>query len=633
MEKVLTSLMAQHNNIEIPVKRYTRVDFTALRYKLNRLSDADIYSRLYNENDLYERGINSPHQLGEWLDELRDSLIERARLVNPLVSRNLEDARKFNRWPKAVVDFIINAGEKDQAQPKLDDSVAIWLKPVVSKILRDEGIVRLADLKSCIEKRGSGWWRPVPRIGPGKARAIERWLDAKSATLGRLARLPEKVPDNLVTLTPDGPQPLIPLERLQAVVSSLDGSQGLNRNHKFCLISAHNDLDAVWAYLYRYKGREKTLRAYQKELERFLLWCVCERRLSLSSVLTEECEAYKEFLANPTARWVGAKAPRNTPRWRPFEKPLAPQSQKYAVQALRAFFEWLVRVRYLGGNPWITVSDPVVATKELAIDIDKALPADLWESLAGPGGVLDTACAMSDPGLDNGALMQPKSPGAQHRQYRLARAAILLMGFTGIRREEAAGAQRSRLKPVLNLKGKVIPKPVWELSVLGKRNKWRTVFMPARVIEALKAHWLDRWHPFDEADSDRFLLSPIIVPNTPNARRKHLASESPEPNASMQPMELLGNGFSSDGLYQVVKTALLRLSKDKTVPLTEEQRSLLQSCAPHALRHTFASQAVAKEMPTDVLQRLLGHASLQTTSIYVQAERTRSIEESIKIFS
>lgn len=622
--------MAQHNNVDIPVRRYTRVDFTALRYKLNRLPDADIYSRLYNEDDLYDRGIESPHALGEWLDDLRDSLIERARLANPFVAQNLEDARRFNRWPKSVVDFIINAGEKDQSQPKLDDAVSVWLKPIVAKVLRDEGLIRLSDLKACIEQRGSGWWRPIPRIGPGKARAIERWLESKSATLGRLVRLPEKVAADLVMLTPESAQPLIPLERLQGVVSHLDGSQGLNRNHKFCLIRAHNDLEAVWAYLYRYKGREKTLRAYQKELERFLLWCVCDRRIPLSSVLTEECEAYKEFLANPASKWLGPKAPRNTPRWRPFERPLAPQSQRYAVQALRAFFEWLVRVRYLGGNPWITVSDPVVATKELVMAIDKALPTELWESLASAGGVLDIACQMSDPGLDSVALMQPKSPGAQHRQYRLARAAILLIGFTGLRREEAASAQRSRLKPVVAPKGKAATTALWELSVLGKRSKWRTVFMPARVVEALKAHWADRGHVFDDQNSELNLLSPVIVPNTPKSRQKHLASTV---DGQETPATLLGTGFSADGLYQVVKTTLLRLAKDKTVPLTDEQRALLQSCAPHALRHTFASQAAAKEMPTDVLQRLLGHASLQTTSIYVQAERTRSIEEAAKIFS
>jgi site-specific recombinase XerD len=39
------------------------------------------------------------------------------------------------------------------------------------------------------------------------------------------------------------------------------------------------------------------------------------------------------------------------------------------------------------------------------------------------------------------------------------------------------------------------------------------------------------------------------------------------------------------------------------------------------------SQAVADEVPVDVVQKVLGHASLQTTSIYVQAEKKRVLEE------
>ena len=46
----------------------------------------------------------------------------------------------------------------------------------------------------------------------------------------------------------------------------------------------------------------------------------------------------------------------------------------------------------------------------------------------------------------------------------------------------------------------------------------------------------------------------------------------------------------------------------------------------HAFRHTFGTRAVARDMPIDVVQRILGHASLQTTSIYVRAERQRMLE-------
>ena len=41
----------------------------------------------------------------------------------------------------------------------------------------------------------------------------------------------------------------------------------------------------------------------------------------------------------------------------------------------------------------------------------------------------------------------------------------------------------------------------------------------------------------------------------------------------------------------------------------------LANTSAHVFRHTFGSPAIARDMPTDVVQPILGHASLQTTSI------------------
>jgi integrase len=615
--------MAQHNDIAEPVREYTRTDFAALRFKLMRIEGPAIWN-LYSEMDLERRGIESAAELNAWLDELRDHLVERARLKNPLVSNVLDDARRRGSWPKTVLDFIISAGEQDRAKPKLTDGISVWFKPIVFRTLEEEGLRTLSDLKHCIESRGPGWHRPIPRLGPGKAAAFERWFVSNRATLGELQLLPEKPSTNLVALNPDARLPLVPLERMSAIVQTLDGSQGRNRNHAFCLISARNDLAAVQAYLYRYRDRDKTHRAYKKELERFLLWCVCKRRVALSSVLTEECEAYKDFLANPDIDWTGPKVLRSSHRWRPFEGRLSADSQRYAVQVVRAFFEWLIRVRYLSGNPWATVPDPAVEVKELEMDIDKALPLLLWDALTAAGGLLDRACALhEDTRLANAGALHAKEQATPGAQYRLARAMVFLMGFTGIRREEAATATRNKLKPVQEQAAKKLG--LWELAVLGKRGKWRTVFMPPRVVDALRAHWEDRGHDFSLATEPLALLSPVVVPRTEAAMEKHF-------NGSDAGNLLTGSGFSPDGIYKVVKSALLRLAADENVSLLPEERELLKRAAPHALRHTFATQAAAKLMPLDVLQRILGHAYLQTTSIYVQAERARSIEETTKYF-
>jgi len=605
--------MAQHDQVDAPVRRYTRLDFAALRYRFNKIPTAMIRDRLFSEQTLEERGIETDAQLEAWLNGLRDQLIERARLNNPHISKNLEDARTFNSWPASTVNYLIQAGEKDQAAPRLEDSLGVWLRPLVSKALAVEGIVTVADLKRTIEARGDGWFRPVPRIGERKAKSLERWLIKNADTLGQLMKPVERVPEGQVQLS--GRSGLVPLERISNVASELDGSSGKNRNHAFVQIQARNDLQAIQAYLYRYRdvGKAQTLRAYRKELERYLLWCVLYRKIPLSSALTDDCEAYKDFLKSPDPAWMGPKVPRSSPRWRPFEKALSAESQRYAVLVLRAFFHWLADVRYLGGNPWVTVADPSVDVREYDMDIDKALPSDLWSKLIGPAGILARA------------VNEAESP-QEKAQYRLAHAAIELMGATGIRREEAANAMRSKLS-ILKPTGKLNPAvTMWELSVLGKGRKWRTVFLPAYVVDVIESHWADRGHDFRSASNgDMALISPVIIPTTPSAQLKHLK----EPGST----ELTGNGFSPDGLYQVVKSTLIRLANDEQVPLSEDERKLLSNAAPHALRHTFATQVTAGDVPIDVAQGVLGHASATTTAIYVKAEKARKANELSKFFA
>ncbi|CAG2144761.1 phage integrase family protein [Cupriavidus numazuensis] len=615
--------MAQHNHVAATIPRYTRADFTALRFRLNRIPTSDILARVYDEDALEAIGIETPTQLEARLDAMRDHLVERVCLSNPYLSASLADARRFNRWPKSAIDYLVRAADKDVSQPQPEDPVSAWLRPVVFRPLRQEGIQTLAQLQGYIALRGRRWYLPVPRLGAGKARALERWLQAHSTTLGPLT-LPDETPQTAsVDLGAELACRLVPLEQIARVVSSLDGHDGRNRAPGFCLIAARHDLDAIRAYLSRFRDRDKTARAYQKELERFLLWCVTVRRTALSSVDASDCERYKDFLAQPDPSWIGAKTPRTSARWRPFVGALKPESQRYAVLVLRGFFAWLVGVRYLGGNPWLLVQDPLTVRRELPVAIEKALPGPLWEHLLQPDGLLDQLCAKVDS-RPSGVPLAANDADAQGAQYRLARAAVLLLGCSGARREEAARAMRCHLRPVPEQAG--IPAGLWELALLGKRSKWRTVFLPPRVIAALRAHWADRGHDFEEADQVLALLSPVVVPSTRAAQAKHVRREHGTP-------VLTGTGFSPDGLYQLLTTALLRIADDTTLPLGAFERERLRQASPHALRHTFATHAVANEMPTDVLQRLLGHASLQTTSLYVRAERARGLTAVSKLYA
>jgi integrase len=147
------------------------------------------------------------------------------------------------------------------------------------------------------------------------------------------------------------------------------------------------------------------------------------------------------------------------------------------VRALRAAFTWLVDVRYLAGNPWKAVNDQKIVQRETAMQIQRALPADLWRRLRNE---LDKRC---DVAGDTKLIMQ----------WRIVRAALLLMGDSGLRREEAADAQRGKLR--VSIYG-TLERPVWELTVVRKRNKERTVPVSVATLEALKAHWSDRGRDF-----------------------------------------------------------------------------------------------------------------------------------------
>jgi integrase len=64
-----------------------------------------------------------------------------------------------------------------------------------------------------------------------------------------------------------------------------------------------------------------------------------------------------------------------------------------------------------------------------------------------------------------------------------------------------------------------------------------------------------------------------------------------------------------------------------------EDLAQLANTSAHAFRHTFGTRAVARDMPVDVVQAILGHASLQTTSIYVRAEQQRMLETAAQYYA
>lgn len=585
--------MAQNTNVELPELAYDRADYTALRaycLKIPLQRIADLY---YSEDSpQVEQGLE------RWLIDMRSRLIERAIEHNPLMAETLQGARQGGAITTRALDILIQAAEMPKPAPSRSQKISQWFRPKTASAFKAEGVLTLGDLVDLINRRGPGWWRSVPRIGAGRADAILRFLRRWPEELGDVGLeethgdLSDSF-DLLPVLDPTRKRELAPLGTFQ-LPAWLSGTDGVNRSPAFCFISARNDLEAINTYLNRFRGQDHTERAYRKELERFILWCALVACKPMSSLLVDDCEAYKNFLRAPLPEFCGPRTVKTSKRWKPFaDEPMSAASQKQAMLVLRGAFDWLVKVRYLAGNPWVAVKDPKVVKQADEMQIDRALTRTTWDT------VIDVLTRLGST--------------AENYQDRVALAAILLMGDSGLRRAEVAGARRHNMKPSRHASG------VWMLSVLGKRSVIRKVPVSQRTVDALRAHWRDRGLDFDQLLEDRPMLAPITIPGTPASKAKHSAGTT--------------NGYSANSFYELIAGALRRVREYaaascgvETQLFTPEDLAQLEQTSPHAFRHTFGTLAVEDDMPIVVAQDILGHASASTTSIYVKAKDKRIAE-------
>ncbi|MFM0051558.1 phage integrase family protein [Caballeronia grimmiae] len=581
---------------------YTRNHFAALRAFVQRVPASTI-TRLYFSED-GDGNEATPGWVESFLRRMQAELVELAlEYGSSVLADHLKSSAKAHgsaRLTAVTLKMVEQAAIMAVARPEPSHGVGMWFRPLVAQRLKDAGIQTLAELVDFCNRRGGSWWRAIPRIGLGRAQHIVSWLRQHERELGVQVASdvvlddPFRAPDaDLVTIDTDS-HVLAPLERLN-LAHELAGTNGVNRHSSFPYIRASHDLDAVRAYLHHYRDQPKTLRAYTKELERFLLWSVTVRRKPLSSLLADDCEAYKDFLRAPSSDFVGPRASRTSGRWRPFASTeLSSESQRYAVRALRAAFTWLVNVRYLAGNPWTAVSDPLIVHREDLLKVDRALPPSLWQRIR---AYIDTQCDRQDG-----------------TYWRCIRVALLLSGDSGLRREELVNARREGMSPTHYGDD---DETVWQLSIVGKRNKQRTVPVSPATVAALTAHWRDRGLAF-ETEKVGPLLSTLFIPRTVLGQKKYADGAA--------------LAYHVDGINKMVEWAMKRLSADLSKDLSVDELKLLAGTSPHAFRHTFGTHAAAEDVPLDVVQRILGHASLQTTSVYVQAEKLRMLREAAAFY-
>ncbi|KVM35124.1 hypothetical protein WJ54_36115 [Burkholderia ubonensis] len=124
------------------------------------------------------------------------------------------------------------------------------------------------------------------------------------------------------------------------------------------------------------------------------------------------------------------------------------------------------------------------------------------------------------------------------------------------------------------------------------------------------------------------LIAPLVIPPTPRECPKFAVDGGVADDA---PASCAG-GYSVRGTRGLVRWVVVSLP-EKLEDLTGAKRRQLAQLSPQAFRHTFSTLSAATDVPLDVVQQLLDHASLQATSVSVTAERKRRRRELAKYYA
>lgn len=186
----------------------------------------------------------------------------------------------------------------------------------------------------------------------------------------------------------------------------------------------------------------------------------------------------------------------------------------------------------------------------------------LWRTLTRPEGILDQLCSTPDDLLRERYRMRGWTAkiAMSANSFGLLRAVLLLLGDSGVRREEALAALRNVRKTP--------PGRSWPVGIgcAWQTNKRRTVFLPERAIERYAHIGRTVGWTFDFGMTAIPLVSPIVIPPTAASQKKHTHADGHRVEA----------GFTPDGLGQLISASLLRIADDEKVDLNLDFRDILR---------------------------------------------------------
>lgn len=398
----------------------------------------------------------------------------------------------------------------------------------------------------------------------------------------RAPKTPSAVPKTIV--------PIRPLDFVQVPVE-LDGRSGENRAPKERLqIQADTDVEAIRCFLGEYDRSPGTLRIYQRETERLLLWALVDRGKPLSSLNRQDFEGYLNFLADPqpAALWCGPKAERCSEAWRPFVGPLSESAILTAMAAINSLMGYLTDAGYLAGNPLglirqrrrkMAAQAPgallTVSTTAEAEKVERFLDEEMWAAVT--------------QAIEN----MPRSDDQERAKYERARfiAAVLYMLAP-----RAGELETHRMNSFREERGR------WWWYVVGKGGKKAKVPVADDMLQALIRY-------------RKFLGLPAVPKRTDTTPL--LASLK-----DRQPI-------TARRLNQILKEIFFSAA-ELLPPESHHKKEKLRAASAHWGRHTGITAKIDSGIAERYVQKDARHSDSRTTRRYVHEEEERWHDEAQK---
>lgn len=520
---------------------------------------------------------------------LRRQLAVKSRFYGKTVWFTLWSSERLGSaaWERRALNALTALNSLPEPSPALDHGVEQWFPEAVCKSLpfRAKTLANVVDLLESFYAGESA----LPDDLTPSLKLLNDFFDEHARSLGyQLNKKPRS------TFLPVPLDKVAPLERVLIPVE-LNGEQGSNRSTESCRIQATHDLDAIKSWLSLKDDNAKTYQAYKKELERLLLWAILERGKAVSSLNTDDCRAYIRFLktlSTTDSQWVTLQpANKCYGKWKPFycriknsvpesaglaQSVLSPKSINYAKNVISSCFGWLVKQNYLKHNNFEDIQSIKFAQTTLQTN-NRAFTLNQMQSVF----------AYAEKRIE------PDSP-----TFWVNRRTLFMLKFafsTGLRIHELAAASFGDIECLEDESGEH-----YFLKVVGKHSKIRKTSLPLMFINEIRDYLKQRGLP------SYFDFLPHQAPLIPSLRdktgRKHLTPA---------------------GIHKILSAFFDQMLSDLEADGQAEKRltSKLRNASTHWLRHSYGSYlANDKQVPLTYIRDELGHASISTTSLYLNTD-------------